>query len=108
MRIKGDGIMVELEHEGEGYNGDFDPADGNDKPLMRFWVYEDSEDENYGEQLENGSYCTELIADDDPEILDKAINLIHHEAVQALAGKGSFKRTMEKLSWLHAEDERLG
>ena len=34
-----DGVMVVVEHIGEGICGEYDPADGKDTPLLRFTVY---------------------------------------------------------------------
>jgi hypothetical protein len=105
-RIKGDGIMVELVWLEEGYEGDYDETDPNDEPLLRFTVFEDDEDQNYGEQIQDGSYCTQLVAYADKKTLDKAIKLIHKTAVKTIKD-GGFKRAMEELSWIDKDDKRL-
>lgn len=49
---------------GEGYDGDYNPNDPNDKPLYRADLYAD------GDILESGSYCTGAPVATDPEILE--------------------------------------
>lgn len=105
VTLKGFGLRVEMEYDGEGVDGDYFHDDPNDEPLMRFWVFDKEED---GEQMDNGSFCTQLKAYDDGATIDKAVNLILHEAKEAVKAGQGFKRKMAELSWLSADDGRLG
>jgi len=82
-----DGLFrVELESIGEGYNGDFDPADPADVELLRFSVDQRETLDDDWTGVENASYCTELPADIDDETAEKALTNI----IDA-AGDGSGK-----------------
>ena len=105
------GLSVFLSWDcGEGVCGDYDPEDDDDVPLLRFDVI-------YGkdpEQVENGSYCTQLEATDDRRLLVKAAQTILKEAENSLSVKedgtlerNGFKRTMEWLSWIQVKDGKL-
>jgi len=51
---------LEWDHQGEGYNGDYDEDDPEDKALLRADLY------FKGKMCADGSYCT-LAPDDTPE-----------------------------------------
>lgn len=54
---------------GEGLNGDFNPNDPNDRPLLRADLYE-----KFGSAwvaVDDGSYCTQAKVGTDPKILEK-------------------------------------
>lgn len=96
------GLGVDLNWDcREGNEGDYDPEDPKDQPLLRF-------DVSYkGEAVEDGSYCTRLKATDTRSLLTKAAECILNEAEATLyIGEGGylaqdgFKRRMEELSWL--------
>lgn len=62
-------LRMELEHMGEGYNGDYDEDDPDDVPLLRFAFMSRRLDAPLGEddgeeweELELGSYCIEVDA----------------------------------------------
>ena len=60
-------MRVVFEHIGEGYNGDYDPADPTDDELLRFTVQQ-LHDGNWHD-VECGSYCTHLTLADSPGCL---------------------------------------
>ena len=62
-------VKIELAYIGEGYNGDYDANDAEDKKLLRFYVYVNA---NHGqkadadwEAVEDASYCTNIPVDGD-------------------------------------------
>jgi hypothetical protein len=92
--------IVELEHIGEGWSGDYIADDPDDEALLRFSVL----DAETGEQIDDGSYCTRLpesLGDDDRQLVIAAIK-------RRIDGKDNIKRICEELSWLDMSDvERL-
>jgi len=103
-RIVGGDYTIELEDIGEGRSGDWDPDDPEDEPLLRFSVTQASS-EDYFEQVDDGSYCTNLNAEmieQDPDLLRRAL-VILYDALYEKIGKDGFKRTAEKMSWIGAD-----
>lgn len=103
-------VKVELEHIGEGFDGDYDPEDADDAPLMRFSVYgkpdgaewpglEWGEPNAEGWQAFNdASYCTHIRDDISvPAKLDYLKRLMDEVYDDASAGK-SIKKLCEHLS----------
>ena len=105
-----DELTVEWEHIGEGLQGDFDPDDPHDEPLLRFdvTITEEAAEryEVFGEPGMEGwfvpdstSYCTQVSADLPGE---KQLLLLAEIAAifyNAMVGSGSLKKTGERLSW---------
>jgi len=97
---------VEWVDLGEGWNGDYDPSDPEDTPLLRFDVLQladvfdnpnaDPVDETW-EQMDDASYCTQMPADSSDDILRRAAELI----MNATYGKSNIKKICEELSWIH-------
>lgn len=56
---------LEWEHHGEGYSGDYDEDDPDDKPLLRADLY------YKGEMLTDGSYCTMTPDDTSEDVLKR-------------------------------------
>lgn len=87
-----DSIKVVLEHIDEGLNGDFDPEDPTDVPLIRFTIYKD------GEQVDDASYCTTISIHEDREKLKKiALDILGTVYLPLLHGQ-SIKKMCETLS----------
>lgn len=103
------GLSVSLNWDcGEGINGEYDPDDTEDEPLLRFDVIY----KNGG--VEDGSYCTRLRTTDPRDILTRAANEILGEAENTLyigesghLAHNGFKRRMEELSWLTIDNGNL-
>lgn len=105
FRHEGTNFAVSVEWLGEGEEGDFQPFEPRDQPLLRF----DAE-KNIGivdsiwEDLDNGSYCTQVPAYAPREILEAMPRYL----VARLEAEGGNhpKRLMEKLSWTTEKDIR--
>ena len=95
-----DTVRVELEDIGEGYNGDYDPDDPNDTPLLRFTVSIHYVDEDQWYQIDDASYCTRLPVSITEEQANSVLNLIMNEVYDAVIGGNSIKRRCEMLSWV--------
>jgi len=95
----------------EGIQGDFNPKDKNDFPLLRFDISK-TKRRNEFEELQDSSFCTQLAAFEDRKILTKAARCILKEAENNCSvTKGGFyyqwKRIMEGFSWLEIVDGKL-
>lgn len=109
-------VKVVLEYIGEGNDGDYDPDDPDDEPLLRFSLYrrDDGDDRLNSLYFEpahdgwlsvsDGSYCTQLSARADRELLTKAANHILDEVRHTLSDCGREKRLYELLSWIELEE----
>ena len=88
----------------EGWCGEYNPNDPNDKPLLRFDVI------YKGEIEDNGSYCTQLKATDGRQLLISATESILREAEESFDGEhcsNGFKKTMEWMSWIGIKDGKI-
>lgn len=99
------GLSVELHWDcAEGVSGDYDEDDPTDEPLLRFDVlYHD-------EQIDDGSYCTNLRIDDDRKLLTRAVKAILEEAERSYLpsqDRFQFKKTGEWLSHLCITNGKL-
>lgn len=91
-------VKVELESIGEGYNGDYDPDDPEDQPLLRFTVLKLVDGE--WEQIDDASYCTELPESTPNDLQGLVLTFIMDEVYDAVVGGASIKKRCELLSWL--------
>ena len=116
--VSADGeVLVELEYIGEGWDGDYDPEDPEDQPLLRYTLYrkyhqhldetklsqiceaDDYEEDDWMAVID-GSYCTMLPADANRDALRDAARMILyyvHDALLHLSPRE--KRLFERLSW---------
>ena len=102
------GLEVELHWDCfEGVSGEYDSDDPQDEPLLRFDVI------YKGEQIEDGSYCTNLRVDDDRKLLTKAVEALVSEAERCKTGDSEynhgfhFKKVGEYMSWIRIENGKL-
>jgi hypothetical protein len=91
------GVLVGIEYIGEGECGDYNPADPDDKPLVRFWV--SRKVGRRWEFVEDSSYCTGI-----PATTPRSQLRLHAERILSIVGDDvrngeSIKRTCERLSW---------
>jgi len=88
---------VEWVDIGEGWDGDYNPNNPDDTPLLRFDTYRKDGDE--WEAIDDGSYCTAMPVGTPDNILQRALQLIVADlnAVVDL----SPKRALEGLSWMN-------
>ena len=96
--VSKENVSVELEHIGEGFNGDYDETDPDDKPLLRFTVLLDDS------QIDDASYCTALsddISDDDKKkVASYILDMVYDDAIRGY----SIKKICERLSWVSIKD----
>ena len=98
-----DEIMVDFRNIGEGYYGDYNPDDPEDKELIRFDVSYRNPDTNEWTEVDDASYCTTLEANSPIEELEGAIRTIFKEykdVYRHICEGGSVKKLGEELSWI--------
>lgn len=95
-------VHVELEWIGEGYNGDYQPTDPEDAPLLRFTVSKihTVNDNTYHEPVDDASYCTCITTNADIYKLDFATRTIMDAVFDKVVKGESVKRICEELSSL--------
>ena len=113
-----DGVRVSLHDEcGEGWNGDYDPTDPDDVPLLRFdvdadkkvWEHYHSWKQTSGapdewSPVDDASYCTQLSANTTTHDQARAaLRLIMQEVKAPLLSGKSIKRICEGLSWINSD-----
>ena len=57
LNIESENFLVIISHIGEGYEGDYNEEDPEDKPLLRYDIYHKS---NEDEVIPDGSSCTNI------------------------------------------------
>jgi hypothetical protein len=100
-------VKVTLEDIGEGYEGDYNPNDPTDVPLLRMDVMAHKSVENdYAEdggddwkQMSDSSYCTFLPVND-AESAHAALKVIMDNVKEKVLAGQSIKKICERLSWL--------
>ena len=103
--IFGKTVWVEWYRSGEGYFGDFQPDNPEDKELLRFDVYKRPDGVSDWEGVEDASYCTCLGVDESEERLIHCLNIIYKEYDDVLSSDyyTSVKKLGERLSWIGGE-----
>lgn len=99
--IKGD-VMVALEWIGEGFSGDYDPADPEDQPLLRFTVFR--REDGVWQPVDNGSYCTLLPATISGAQKQIALNVLMNEFYEPVTHNEPIKGRGEFMSYLSIRD----
>ena len=100
--IEDDELRVELTWIGEGVCGEYDPENPHELPLTRFYVQKKT-DEGWVD-VDDGSYCTQLPADDQLG-MQRLGHLILDQAGDQIRRGGSYKRILERLSWFNGRDD---
>ena len=91
-------LRVELEWIGEGLDGDYDPDDSQDVPLLRFSLWQrKGGDWDY---VEDTSYCCQVGRDAQAEEIEAALRTMMREFRETIEAGGSIRRTAEHLSWI--------
>lgn len=108
-----DRLAVELAHIGEGWEGEYDPGDPDDEPLLRFSVLGQTLDGEWI-SLERTSYCTGLSAHAAWEVRLAVAAQVFNEVAHLLSpGPGeditedtgrNAKRTCQGLSHLNEQE----
>lgn len=106
-------IKIELDWVSEGLNGDYEPDDPQDEPMLRFWIMrrirEDDPkvkdarlipDKNHlnWQEVDDASYCTQLKATDPRGKLIWATQFILDTVADPAEARDSIKRICENLS----------
>lgn len=102
MEISDDLLMAVWENIGEGWSGDYDPDDPDDKNLLRFTIYIKDYNGNW-EQVDDASYCTTVPYDTPEEDLKSKLETIFEEYRDVLdeyPPAVSVKKLGETLSWI--------
>ena len=99
-------IKIDLNDIGEGINGDYDPEDLDDEPLLRITCYTRNGDDEW-EQIPNGSACTQINANTTPEFLDRFLKFAMRRIAATVRRGLSIKHIIEDLSWVSAGSTTL-
>jgi hypothetical protein len=91
-------VKTEIEWIGEGLDGDYNPGDPNDVPLLRFSVYKKINGQ--WEAMDDASYCTQLPATITTKKALEAAGQILSLVEDTVLKGGSIKKICEKLSWI--------
>ena len=96
-------VKVEWNDCDEGLHGDYDPDNPDDIHLLRFDVSV-VRDGRWSE-VADASYCTQMPADTDPEILKRAVKYFAKEYAAVLKNdpEASVEKLGEQLSWISPE-----
>ena len=104
--VEHNGYRVTWEWIGEGNDGDYNPDDPEDQPLLRFSCdkYTDRDEDgnliDSWEGMENASYCTQLPITTPKQYLARGAAII----LEAIDTDKSYKRELERLSWFCLDD----
>lgn len=95
-----DGVRIAWSELGEGYSGDYNPNDPNDRELLRFdiWVKRDGE----WEMADDGSYCTLVpVTANAAQRFDLLLLLMSklYDAVK----NDNYKKLAEQMSWIELD-----
>lgn len=100
-RIEANGVAVEFEDIGEGVSGEYDETNPDDRPLLRFYVQRLLHDGEW-EDVDDASYCTNVHAGTDPDVVAGLALLILVRVADAVRAGDSIKKVCEELSWMDA------
>jgi hypothetical protein len=92
-------LRLEWEYIGEGLEGDYNPDDPDDVPLLRFSIYEvlDRLSDEYA-SCDDASYCTMVRTDTPRPVLWGA-----GKAILQVFSNTKDKHLLEQLSWITLE-----
>jgi hypothetical protein len=106
MYLERGDIRVHLDHDGEGWGGEYNNEDPNDEPLLRFCVLRF--DGNEYQEIDSASYCTRLPDTISEEERKRALDIIMDQVYDGAMDGTSIKRICEHLSWLEPADLAMG
>jgi hypothetical protein len=96
ISVERDGFVLEWEYIDEGFSGDYDPEDPDDRQLLRFTIYKILEN-GTNEQMDDASYCTLVEINTDRELLKSMGEMILQ---RFLDDYPNYKHSMEEMSWI--------
>jgi hypothetical protein len=106
VRLTRNDVTVEWESIGEGFNGDYDPEDPDDQPLLRFYVSRRSVSPSglvAWDEVEDASYCTQVPEATPAPVLAKLLEQLMDEFYEPVTQGRSVKKLGERLSWISPE-----
>lgn len=102
LEVEQDGVKVELTYIGEGSCGEYDGS--GDTPLLRFYVLKWNAAEQELEDVDDASYCTEIPATTDRDVLTHITKHILDSVCDDVRRGASIKKRCEELSWINPGD----
>jgi hypothetical protein len=90
-------VKIEWVNLGEGFDGDYDPENPDDRNLLRFEVYRNEGIEWVA--IEDGSYCTLVDANSPYSVLTDHLRHFMDTIYDDVSAHGKAKRLCESLSW---------
>ncbi len=100
--VKKDGVYASFVFCGEGINGDFDPDNSDDQPLLRLDVAPMVDGKAAYDTTE--SACTQVDARTEKATLKKILEIICDRVAKTIAEGGSLRRFVERCSYLSEYD----
>jgi hypothetical protein len=88
-------VTATLTYIGEGYEGDYDPTDRNDRPLYRCDLTRDGVEY----ETDGGSWCTCIVANDPNADYDDIVRKIAQYAYGRKAQGHSLDHIAQSVSW---------
>ena len=95
-------LRVVIEWIGEGWEGDYNPEDPVDEPLVRFYC--DHKKGKRWEEIDSASYCTCMRATHPRKVYTWMARQIMDVLDRTLREGGSVKQAMSLMSWLGYDD----
>jgi hypothetical protein len=92
-------VRIDWVNLGEGFDGDYDPENPDDKNLLRFDVSRFSDESNTWVEVDDGSYCTQVPADANHATLRRILSSFMDYIYDDVVSVGKSKRKCEQLSW---------
>ena len=92
-------VRIDWTNLDEGYDGDYDPENPDDVNLLRFDVSVANLDKSSWEEVEDGSYCTQVPAHTHPETLKRILVSFMDYIYDDIVSVQKSKRKCEQLSW---------
>ena len=92
-------VRIDWVNLDEGFDGDYDPENPDDVNLLRFDVSIANLDNHSWEEVEDGSYCTQVPADTNTETLKRILVSFMDYIYDDIVSVQKAKRKCEQLSW---------
>jgi len=94
------GIVLTLEHIGEGLGGDFDPQDPKDVPVLRFRF--EKRQNGILVEVDDASFSTMIPATTPHEALVRVARRLMDEAAEAILAGDHVRNLCQRLCWIDA------
>jgi hypothetical protein len=100
LKLIKENVKIEWVDLGEGWDGDWDPDNPDDEPLLRFDVYRLDEKINDWVEIPDASYCTMFPANSPRRVRKKGLKFLMDEIFEPCSVGHSVKKLCERLSWI--------